>query len=165
MNYNCVCRAARSFNKSETTFQITFLQIKCFVLFQLLEVSISQFVSCETVPSCDTPVCCLQSATANTSCRLVLRSGAAVCSSHKFLLRENEIFLIDFFFFSQMETIHLLTNAERSTNKEKFAKKTTTKKLFLRGILHPFWAKVFKSETTSFHYFSSRIRKSKQFGH
>ena len=38
-------------------------------------------------------------------------------------------------------------------NKEKFAKK----KLFLRGDLHPLLVKVFKSETTSLHYFVPRI--------
>ena len=30
---------------------------------------------------------------------------------------------------------------------------------FAAAILHPLWAKVFKSETTSFHYFSPRIPK------
>ena len=37
--------------------------------------------------------------------------------------------------------------------------------VFAAAILHPLWAKVFKAETTSFHYFSQGFRKSKKFGH
>ena len=36
---------------------------------------------------------------------------------------------------------------------------------FFAAILHPFWAKVFESETTSFHYFSPRFWNFFKFGH
>ena len=49
-------------------------------------------------------------------------------------------------------------------SKAKFAKKKERKNN-CTAILHPLSAKVIKSDTTSFQYFSPRIPKSKKFGH
>ena len=64
------------------------------------------------------------------------------------------------------ETKNLLTDADSSHNTKKnpafkaqFAKKLT---FFCAAILHPLWAKVFKPETTPFHYFSPKILTSKK---
>ena len=58
------------------------------------------------------------------------------------------------------ETTNLSTDADSSTDTKKsllIKAKFPFKKKNCAAILHPLWAKVFKSEATSFHYFSSRI--------
>ena len=63
------------------------------------------------------------------------------------------------------ETKYLSTDADSSTDTEKtlVRQNLPTKKLFFRAaILHPLYAKVLKSETTSYHYFSPRIQKIQQ---
>ena len=47
--------------------------------------------------------------------------------------------------------------AKRHLNRVNKWKKICKKSFFAAAILNPWWAKVFKSETTSFHYFSPRI--------
>ena len=43
--------------------------------------------------------------------------------------------------------------------------KFSPKLFFCAAILHPLLVKVYKSETTTFHYFSPRIPNLKKFGH
>ena len=64
------------------------------------------------------------------------------------------------------ETKHLSTDAASSADNKKNpaskAKLIKNQTFFCSSILHPLWAKVFKSETTSFPLFSQRIRKIKK---
>ena len=57
----------------------------------------------------------------------------------------------------------LHTDADSSTDNKKIllVRQNSLKIIFfLRAIIHPLWAKVFKSETTSFNEFTPRIRKN-----
>ena len=49
----------------------------------------------------------------------------------------------------------------KNTFKRSEQMKNFVKTFFVTAILHPLWAKAFKSETTSFHLFSLGIPKSK----
>ena len=61
------------------------------------------------------------------------------------------------------ETLNLLTHADSSTDTKKIqlVRQNSQKKknFFYAAILHPLGGKVFKSKTTSFHYFYPRIPK------